>query len=61
MAVTAGDREAQFGTGLGFQNICNILLASLPLGKRSGFWPNPVSGLRRNEIEIGFQAAWVTA
>lgn len=61
MAVTLGAEEGQFGTGLDFQNICNILFVSLPLGKRSGFCLNSILGPKRKKIEIGFQAARVTA
>jgi len=61
MAVTLGAAEGRFGTGWDFWNICNILFVSLPLGKRSGFWLNSILGPRGKKIEIGFQAAWVTA
>lgn len=60
-----GHRWGQFVTvcdGLDFQsNIYNTLFISLPLGKRSGFWLNSMSGSRRNKVRLGLQAPWATA
>lgn len=62
MTVKLGAQMRTVCDGLDFQsNIYNTLFISLPLGKRSGFWLNSMSGSRRNKVRLGLQAPWATA